>query len=353
MAELETIETAERRRCCSPAAQETCCEPEARANAAAHGDGCGCSAGAAAGRRRAPRGRPRALRGGGDAAEAGSPLLRRAAVITDEQRGRSAPASTTRRPRALPDAARSRRSAAAIRPPSPTCTRARPSSTSAPGGGIDVLLSARRVGPTGKAYGLDMTDEMLELARAEPGRGRSRERRVRQGDDRGDPAARRLGRRDHLQLRHQPLRRQAAGPPRGGAGPATRRPVRGQRRRRRSRHGRGDAARHAAVDRLHRRSADPGRVRARAGRGRASRRSRSARPTASTTRRASAIVRARLARQRLTDASRSSSTIRRRSTGAGRTRSGARSRSTSPATASSGRRWTAATASSSSWRSPR
>ncbi len=34
------------------------------------------------------------------------------------------------------------------------------------GGGIDVLLSARRVGPTGKAYGLDMTEEMLELARA-------------------------------------------------------------------------------------------------------------------------------------------------------------------------------------------
>jgi arsenite methyltransferase len=33
------------------------------------------------------------------------------------------------------------------------------------GGGIDVLLSARRVGPTGFAYGLDMTDEMLELAR--------------------------------------------------------------------------------------------------------------------------------------------------------------------------------------------
>lgn len=33
------------------------------------------------------------------------------------------------------------------------------------GGGIDVILSARRVGPTGKAYGLDMTDEMLDLAR--------------------------------------------------------------------------------------------------------------------------------------------------------------------------------------------
>jgi len=42
------------------------------------------------------------------------------------------------------------------------------------GGGIDVLLSARRIGPTGFAYGLDMTDEMLELARrnaAEAGAG--------------------------------------------------------------------------------------------------------------------------------------------------------------------------------------
>jgi len=33
------------------------------------------------------------------------------------------------------------------------------------GGGIDVILSARRVGPTGKAYGVDMTDEMLDMAR--------------------------------------------------------------------------------------------------------------------------------------------------------------------------------------------
>ena len=33
------------------------------------------------------------------------------------------------------------------------------------GGGLDVLLSAKRVGPTGKAYGLDMTDDMLALAR--------------------------------------------------------------------------------------------------------------------------------------------------------------------------------------------
>jgi SAM-dependent methyltransferase len=38
------------------------------------------------------------------------------------------------------------------------------------GGGIDVLLSARRVGPTGKAYGVDMTHEMLALARANQAR---------------------------------------------------------------------------------------------------------------------------------------------------------------------------------------
>ncbi|MGW1808457.1 arsenite methyltransferase [Streptomyces sp. NPDC002078] len=38
------------------------------------------------------------------------------------------------------------------------------------GGGIDVLLSARRVGPTGRAYGLDMTEEMLALARANAAR---------------------------------------------------------------------------------------------------------------------------------------------------------------------------------------
>jgi arsenite methyltransferase len=38
------------------------------------------------------------------------------------------------------------------------------------GGGIDVLLSAKRVGPTGKVYGLDMTDEMLALARANQGK---------------------------------------------------------------------------------------------------------------------------------------------------------------------------------------
>lgn len=42
------------------------------------------------------------------------------------------------------------------------------------GGGIDVLLSARRVGPTGTVYGLDMTDEMLELAEANARKARAK-----------------------------------------------------------------------------------------------------------------------------------------------------------------------------------
>jgi len=41
------------------------------------------------------------------------------------------------------------------------------------GGGIDVLLSAKRVGPSGKAYGLDMTDDMLELANANKARAKA------------------------------------------------------------------------------------------------------------------------------------------------------------------------------------
>ena len=59
------------------------------------------------------------------------------------------------------------------------------------GGGIDVLLSARRVGPTGKAYGLDMTDEMLALARENQRKAGVDQRRVPEGRDRGHPAARR------------------------------------------------------------------------------------------------------------------------------------------------------------------
>ena len=60
------------------------------------------------------------------------------------------------------------------------------------GGGIDVLLSARRVGPTGRAFGLDMTDEMLELARRNAAEAGVTNVEFRPGHDRGrsrSPAA--------------------------------------------------------------------------------------------------------------------------------------------------------------------
>ena len=69
------------------------------------------------------------------------------------------------------------------------------------GGGIDVLLSAKRVGPTGKAYGLDMTDEMLALAEEKQAQERPDQRRVPQRRNREHSAARQLGRRHYLELR--------------------------------------------------------------------------------------------------------------------------------------------------------
>ena len=130
------------------------------------------------------------------------------------------------------------------------------------GAGADVLISARRVGPTGKAIGLDMTDEMLELARANAAEAGVENVEFVKGyieeiplaDDSVDVvisncvinlAA------DKRKVLAETARVLTAG-----------RPLRRLRRDRRRRHGRGDPRRHAAVDRLHRRRAHAGRVRA-------------------------------------------------------------------------------------------
>ena len=126
------------------------------------------------------------------------------------------------------------------------------------GGGIDVLLSARRVGPAGKAYGLDMTDEMLELARANQRRpgsrtsssSRARSRRIPLPDESVD-----------VVISNCVINLSAdkpAGLPRGGPRAPTGRALRGHRHRRRRGHGRGDPAGHGAVDRVHRRRPDRG-----------------------------------------------------------------------------------------------
>ena len=146
------------------------------------------------------------------------------------------------------------------------------------GGERRVHLGAAGGARPASAYGIDMTDEMLELARRNQREAGDRERRVPEGDDRVGPASGRLRRRDHLQLRDQPLRGQARRLPRGGAGAAPGRSVRGHRHRRRRRDGRGDPARHGAVGRLHRGCPHRGGVPERSSSAPASRRSRSARP---------------------------------------------------------------------------
>ena len=83
------------------------------------------------------------------------------------------------------------------------------------GGGIDVLLSARRVGPEGFVYGLDMTPEMLELARRNQREARVENVEFLEGDIEAIPLPDQLGRRHHLELRHQSVDGQDACPVRG------------------------------------------------------------------------------------------------------------------------------------------
>jgi arsenite methyltransferase len=167
MAELETVESAG---CCSPSTQQTCCEPAAKSQCCGPANEvgtCGCGAGKAAETddvREVVRARYAAA---AVAANSGSQACcGDGAVITDEQRDAfgSGLYGTDDRD-ALPDAAQ----LASLGCGNPTAVADLHEDETVldlgSGGGIDVLLSARRVGPGGKAYGLDMTDEMLELAR--------------------------------------------------------------------------------------------------------------------------------------------------------------------------------------------
>ena len=76
------------------------------------------------------------------------------------------------------------------------------------GGGIDVLLSARRVGPTGKAYGLDMTDEMLTLAEENKRKSGLTNVEFLKGEIENIPLPGQLRGRHRVQLCDQSLRRQ-------------------------------------------------------------------------------------------------------------------------------------------------
>jgi arsenite methyltransferase len=176
MAELETTENEATSSCCSAEAQETCCEPEAKGECCdpSHGDGCGCGAGKKADTtdvREVVRERYAAAARSVTESNAANEEINTACgcgptdieSIKGEAFGEKLYSGSERGE--LPDAA----ALASLGCGNPTAVAELSEGETVldlgSGGGIDVLLSARRVGESGKAYGLDMTDEMLELAR--------------------------------------------------------------------------------------------------------------------------------------------------------------------------------------------
>ena len=167
MAELEQVTDTE---CCSTEAQATCCEPTDKAaccGESAAGGSCGCSAGASTSDPDQVREAVRARYAAAATAVAagGSCCGSDASVLSDEEAAVFGAGRYGDERAELPDTA----TMASLGCGNPTAVaELREGETVldlGSGGGIDVLLSARRVGPTGKAYGLDMTDEMLSLAR--------------------------------------------------------------------------------------------------------------------------------------------------------------------------------------------
>jgi arsenite methyltransferase len=154
--------------CCSPSQLQTCCEPADQASCCGNGDLCECDAGGietreavreryAGAARSVQEGRIEGCGCGASVLDARSGETFGFGVYALEDGAD------------LPDAAK----LASLGCGNPTAVAdLREGETVldlGSGGGIDVLLSARRVGPTGKAYGLDMTDEMLALSRANQG----------------------------------------------------------------------------------------------------------------------------------------------------------------------------------------
>lgn len=157
MAELETSS------CCNPAAHATCCEPADKASCCGehHGDGCGCAAGEPAAAADA-EGVREAVR---------AKFASAAGAVDDGAGGCCSPADQTG---VFGSALYSQEEAQEALSGSLGCgvpTAVADLSEGevvldlGSGAGADVLISARRVGPTGRAIGIDMTNEMLDLAR--------------------------------------------------------------------------------------------------------------------------------------------------------------------------------------------
>jgi arsenite methyltransferase len=175
-----TALTDEASACCAPTQQATCCAPSEKADCCGHGESCGCSAGAAAvetdvreqvrqryataaraAAERQPSGEPKPT---ADVSCGCEPGVARKDAFGEQVFGGALyePGEAD----AAPEAA----VAASLGCGIPTAVADLKEGETVldlgSGAGADVLISARRVGPSGKAIGLDMTDEMLALARS-------------------------------------------------------------------------------------------------------------------------------------------------------------------------------------------
>jgi arsenite methyltransferase len=163
MAELNTG-------CCTAEAQASCCEPVDKASCCGHGDGCGCGAGDAQSDLEQVRETVRARYAAAAQADvgAGCGCGCGPTVSLSDERGAQVFGSTL-----YADEQTDNGTTAAIEASLgcgvPTAVADLHQGETVldlgSGAGADVLISARRVGPTGAAIGLDMTDEMLDLAR--------------------------------------------------------------------------------------------------------------------------------------------------------------------------------------------
>jgi arsenite methyltransferase len=158
MAELEN-------RCCTPAAQASCCEPDDKASCCAesHGNGCGCAAGAAT---------ATALEIRETVREKYAAAARSAAAASTP--GCCSPADETgvfgaalyAQSDESPESALGASLGCGVPTAVAELHEGEVVLDLGSGAGADVLISARRIGPTGRVIGIDMTDEMLGLARA-------------------------------------------------------------------------------------------------------------------------------------------------------------------------------------------
>ena len=156
--------------CCTPAAQQTCCEPSEKASCCdeTHGEGCGCAAGAT----------PPST-GSTATVERVRETVREkyaaAAVAAAAGAGCCSPADETgvfgsslyaeSGEDDAPDSAVNASLGCGVPTAVADLHEGEVVLDLGSGAGADVLISARRVGPTGRAIGIDMTDEMLDLAR--------------------------------------------------------------------------------------------------------------------------------------------------------------------------------------------